>query len=65
MSYKVTIVNVHWGYEKDPKSMFDNFATIHINYYGDSPKESSIKRELKSLGLAFRPIKQLSFLTVA
>lgn len=65
MSYKVTTVNVQWGYNKDPKSMFDNFATLELNYYGDSPKESTVKRELKALGLATKPIKHLQFFTVA
>ena len=65
MSYNVTIVNVHWGYDKDPNSMFDNFVSIHINYYGDSPKESSIKRKLREMGLATKPIKQLRFFAVA
>lgn len=65
MSYKVTTVNVHWGYNKDPKSMFENFVTMNISYYGDSPKESSIKRELKTMGLATKPIKHLSFFAVA
>jgi len=65
MSYKVNLVNVHWGYTKDPKSMFENFVTMHISYYGDSPKISSIKRELKALGLATKPIKHISFFTVA
>lgn len=61
MSYNVKVVNVHWGYDKDPNSMFDNFVTIHISYYGDSPKESSIKKELKKMGLATKPIKHLRF----
>lgn len=65
MSYNVTVVNVHWGYDNDLNSMFDNFATIHISYYGDSPKESSIKKELKKMGLATKPIKHLRFFAVA
>ena len=65
MSYNVNVVNVHWGYDNDPNSMFDNFVTIHISYYGDSPKESSIKKELKKMGLATKPIKHLKFFAIS
>jgi len=65
MPYNVTIVNVHWGYKKDPNSIFENFVTMHISYYGNSPKESSIKRKLREMGLANKPIKHLSFFAIA
>lgn len=59
---KTTIVNVHWGYSKDPNSVFENFATIEVSHYGEQPKDTTIKRELKAIGLATKPIKHVRFI---
>lgn len=58
---KQSIINVHWNYTKDSKSIFENFATIELQHYGEIPKESSIKRELKAIGLATKPIKNIQW----
>jgi hypothetical protein len=56
---KTCLVEVEWICRLADYKTFDHSATIQVKHYGDTPKESSIKKELRSLGLATKPIKNI------